>query len=110
MSYFRLASVKGTKETNQLVSRENICEVWKDTLVSRGEVFVEAPVEDVGDVGAERLSRAGVHRVFRDLPVRHAGALKADERQKVIPLLEGIQAGGGRRSHLQDVQRPPHVT
>lgn len=50
--------------------------ILKDTLVRRGEVFVEGPVEDVGYVRAEGVTCAGVHRVLCDLPVRHAGALK----------------------------------
>lgn len=48
----------------------------KDTFVGGGEVFVEGPVEDVGDVGAQRVTCAGVHRVLCHLPVRHAGALE----------------------------------
>lgn len=47
----------------------------EDTFVGRGEVFVEGPVEDVGDVCTQRVTCAGVHRVLRHLPVRHAGAL-----------------------------------
>lgn len=47
----------------------------EDTLVGRGEVLVEAPVQDVGDVGAQWVTRAGVHRLLRHLPVCHAGAL-----------------------------------
>ena len=47
----------------------------KDTLVGGGEVFVERPVEDVGDVGAERVTRAGVHSLLGDLSIRHTGAL-----------------------------------
>lgn len=49
---------------------------WEDTFVRRGEVSVEGPVEDVGDVRAEGVTRARVHRVLGDLVVRHAGALQ----------------------------------
>lgn len=48
----------------------------EDTSVGRGEVLVEGPIQDVGDVRAERVTRAGVHRLLRNLPVRHAGALQ----------------------------------
>lgn len=48
----------------------------EDTFVGRGEVLVEGPIQDVGDVRAERVTRAGVHRLLRNLPVRHAGALQ----------------------------------
>ena len=47
----------------------------EDTLVGGGEVFVERPVEDVGDVGAEGVTGARVHRLLCDLSVRHTGAL-----------------------------------
>lgn len=55
----------------------------KDTLVRRGEVFVEGPVEDVGYVWAEGVTCAGVHRVLCDLPVCHAGALKSQRLNTV---------------------------
>lgn len=49
----------------------------KDTFVSWSEVFVEAPVEDVGYVWAEGVARAGVHRMLSHLAICHTGALES---------------------------------
>lgn len=48
----------------------------KDTVIGGGEVLVQHPVEDVGDVRLEGVPRACVDVLPRHLPKGHGGALR----------------------------------
>lgn len=50
----------------------------EDTSVGCGEVLVQHPVQNVGDVRLEWVPRAGVDRVLRHLPEGHVGALQTE--------------------------------
>ena len=47
----------------------------KDTPVGRGEVLIQHPVQNVGDVWLEWVPRAGVDGLLCHLPKGHVGAL-----------------------------------
>lgn len=60
-----------------------------DTLVRCGEVFVEGPVQDVGNIRAERVTCAGVHCVLCNLPICHAGALISQRVNTISTVCSG---------------------
>lgn len=51
------------------------CKGIRDTVICWGEVFVQGPVEYVGDVWAQRMSCARVNRLLGHLPIGHVSAL-----------------------------------
>lgn len=89
------------------------CLQLHDFAVGGGELLVEHPVEDVGDVGLEGVSCARVDVLLRHFPEGHGGALQDVEGSAHVTAREGHQRLHPVLTHvhpllLDDVLQPRH--
>lgn len=82
----------------------------KDTAVGGGEVLVEHPVEDVGDVSLEGVSCAGVDVLLRHFPKGHGGALRKRRREEELSACGPTVGPEVAKRYLQDVEGSAHVS